>query len=150
MRARRKALGGYVPQRSVRSKPLVANHDELFNEFFEGSDGREVSTTMAFVGMLRKMLKDPEIGKLVVPIVPDEARTFGMESLLRTVGISSSRGQRYDPVDVNTLLYYKEAKDGQILEEGITEAGSMAPFIAAGTAYSTNAKNTISFFFFSY
>ena len=148
IRARRKALGGYVPQRCVRSKPLVANHDELFNEFFEGSDGREVSTTMAFVGMLRKMLKDPEIGKLVVPIVPDEARTFGMESLFRTVGIYSSVGQRYEPVDVNTLLYYKEAKDGQILEEGITEAGSMASFIAAGSAYATHGINTIPFFIY--
>jgi len=148
IRARRKALGGYVPMRSVRSKPLVANHDELFNEFLEGSDGREVSTTMAFVGMLRKMLKDPEIGKLVVPIVPDEARTFGMESLFRTVGIYSSVGQRYEPVDVNTLLYYKEAKDGQILEEGITEAGSMASFIAAGSAYATHGINTIPFFIY--
>ena len=148
IRARRKALGGYVPMRSVRSKPLVASHDELFNEFFEGSDGREVSTTMAFVGMLRKMLKDPEIGKLVVPIVPDEARTFGMESLFRTVGIYSSVGQRYEPVDVNTLLYYKEAKDGQILEEGITEAGSMASFIAAGSAYATHGINTIPFFIY--
>jgi pyruvate dehydrogenase E1 component len=148
IRARRKALGGYVPMRSVRSKPLVANHDELFNEFLEGSDGREVSTTMAFVGMLRKMLKDSEIGKLVVPIVPDEARTFGMESLFRTVGIYSSVGQRYEPVDVNTLLYYKEAKDGQILEEGITEAGSMASFIAAGSAYATHGINTIPFFIY--
>jgi pyruvate dehydrogenase E1 component len=103
---------------------------------------------MAFVGMLRKMLKDPEIGKLVVPIVPDEARTFGMESLFRTVGIYSSVGQKYEPVDVNTLLYYKEAKDGQILEEGITEAGSMASFIAAGTAYSATGINTIPFFIY--
>jgi pyruvate dehydrogenase E1 component len=148
IRARRKALGGYVPTRSIRSKPLAADHDELFNEFLAGSDGREVSTTMAFVGMLRKMLKDPEIGKLVVPIVPDEARTFGMESLFRTVGIYSSVGQRYEPVDVNTLLYYKEAKDGQILEEGITEAGSMASFIAAGSAYATHGINTIPFFIY--
>ncbi len=148
MHARRKALGGYVPQRAVRSKPLVADHDDLFNEFLEGSEGREVSTTMAFVGMLRKMLKDTEIGKLVVPIVPDEARTFGMESLFRTVGIYSSTGQHYEPVDVNTLLYYKEAKDGQILEEGITEAGSMASFIAAGSAYATHGINTIPFFIY--
>src|SRR5579863_860877 len=148
LRARREALGGYTPKRSVRSKPLVANHDELFREFFDGSEGREVSTTMAFVGMLRKMLKDPEIGKLVVPIVPDEARTFGMESLFRTVGIYSSVGQKYEPVDVNTLLYYKEAKDGQILEEGITEAGSMASFIAAGSAYATHGINTIPFFIY--
>src|SRR5437016_2928198 len=148
LRARREALGGYVPKRSVRSKPLVADHDDLFKEFHEGSDGREVSTTMAFVGMLRKMLKDTEIGKLIVPIVPDEARTFGMESLFRTVGIYSSVGQRYEPVDVNTLLYYKEAKDGQILEEGITEAGSMASCIAAGTAYATHGINTIPFFIY--
>ena len=148
LRARREALGGYVPTRSIRSKPIVADHDELFKEFHEGSEGREVSTTMAFVQMLRKMLKDPEIGKLIVPIVPDEARTFGMESLFRTVGIYSSIGQKYEPVDVNTLLYYKEAKDGQILEEGITEAGSMASFIAAGTAYATHGIDTIPFFIY--
>ncbi len=148
LKTRREALGGYMPQRKVRSAPLVADHDELFKEFFEGSEGREVSTTMAFVGMLRKMLKDPEIGKLVVPIVPDEARTFGMESLFRTVGIYSSVGQKYEPVDVNTLLYYKEAKNGQILEEGITEAGSVASFIAAGSAYATHGINTIPFFIY--
>jgi pyruvate dehydrogenase E1 component len=148
LRARREALGGYVPKRSVRSKPIAADHDELFKEFLEGSEGREVSTTMAYVGMLRKMLRDPEIGKLIVPIVPDEARTFGMESLFRTVGIYSSVGQRYEPVDVNTLLYYKEARDGQILEEGITEAGSMASFIAAGSAYATHGINTIPFFIY--
>ncbi|MBZ5701689.1 MAG: pyruvate dehydrogenase (acetyl-transferring), homodimeric type [Acidobacteriia bacterium] len=148
LRARREALGGYVPKRSVRAKPIAAQQDELWKEFFEGSEGREVSTTMAFVRMLNKMLRDPEIGKLVVPIVPDEARTFGMESLFRQVGIYSSVGQLYEPVDVHTLLYYKEAKDGQILEEGITEAGSMASFIAAGSAYATHGINTIPFFIF--
>jgi pyruvate dehydrogenase E1 component len=148
LRARREALGGYTPARKVRSQRLVCDHDELFKEFFDGSEGREVSTTMAYVGMLRKMLRDPEIGKLIVPIVPDEARTFGMESLFRTVGIYSSVGQRYQPVDVNTLLYYKEAQDGQILEEGITEAGSMASFIAAGSAYATYGINTIPFFIY--
>src|SRR5712672_2942127 len=148
LRARRQSLGGYVPTRKVRSKPLVADHDALFREFHTGSDGREVSTTMAFVGMLRQMLLDPEIGKLVVPVVPDEARTFGMESLFRQVGIYSSRGQLYEPVDVHTLLYYKEAKDGQILEEGITEAGSMTSFIAAGSAYATHGINTIPFFIY--
>src|SRR5438094_9985337 len=101
LRARRAALGRYVPKRSIRTKPLLADHDELFKEFLEGSEGREVSTTTAVGGMLRKMLKDPEIGKLIVPIVPDEARTFGMESLFRTVGIYSSSGQKYEPVDVN-------------------------------------------------
>ena len=148
LRERRQALGGYVPTRKARSKPLVADHDTLFREFHAGSEGREVSTTMAFVGMLRQMLRDPEIGKLVVPIVPDEARTFGMESLFRQVGIYSSRGQLYEPVDVHTLLYYKEAKDGQILEEGITEAGSMSSFIAAGSAYATHGINTIPFFIY--
>jgi pyruvate dehydrogenase E1 component len=148
LRARREALGGYTPARKVRSKPLVCDHDELFKEFFDGSEGREVSTTMAYVGMLRKMLKDHEIGKLIVPIVPDEARTFGMESLFRTAGIYSSLGQRYEPVDASTLMYYKEATDGQILEEGITEAGSMASFIAAGSAYATHGINTIPFFIY--
>jgi pyruvate dehydrogenase E1 component len=148
LRARRSDLGGYVPKRSVRAKPLTLAHEDLWQEFLVGSEGREVSTTMAFVSMLRKMLKDPEIGKLVVPIVPDEARTFGMESLFRQVGIYSSVGQLYEPVDVHTLLYYKEAKDGQILEEGITEAGSMSSFIAAGSAYSTHGINTIPFFIF--
>jgi pyruvate dehydrogenase E1 component len=148
LRARRQELGGYVPTRAVRSKPLVADHDALFREFLAGSGEREVSTTMAFVAMLRQMLRDPEIGNLVVPIVPDEARTFGMESLFRQVGIYSSRGQLYEPVDLHTLLYYKEAKNGQILEEGITEAGSMASFMAAGSAYATHGINTIPFFIF--
>src|ERR1700758_1279026 len=148
LRARREELGGYTPKRSIRSKPIAAAHDELFKEFTEGSDEREVSTTMAFVAMLRKMLKDQEIGKLIVPIVPDEARTFGMESLFRTVGIYASGGQKYEPVDMNTLLLYREVKDGQILEEGITEAGSMASFIAAGSAYATHGINTIPFFIY--
>src|SRR6202008_1585103 len=148
LRARREALGGYVPTRSVRSQPLAADHDELFKEFYEGSEGREVSTTMAYVGMLRKMLKDPEIGKLIVPIVPDEARTFGMESLFRTVGIYASGGQKDEPVGMEKLLLHREAKDGQILEEGITEAGSVASFIAAGTAYATHGINTIPFFIY--
>jgi len=148
LRECRARLGGYVPQRKVRAKPLELKDKSLFDEFHTGSEGRDVSTTMAFVGMLRKMLRDPEIGKLVVPIVPDEARTFGMESLFRLVGIYSSQGQLYEPVDMNTLLYYKEAKDGQILEEGITEAGSISSFIAAGTAYATHGINTIPFFIF--
>jgi pyruvate dehydrogenase E1 component len=149
LRARREELGGYVPQRKVRTTPIdVQRHDELFREFHDGSDGREVSTTMAFVAMLRKMLKDPDIGKLIVPIVPDEARTFGMESLFRQVGIYSSVGQKYEPVDSNTLLYYKEAQNGQILEEGITEAGSMGSFIAAGSGYATHGINTIPFFIY--
>ena len=103
---------------------------------------------MVIVHMLSRLMRDPDIGELIVPIVPDEARTFGMESLFRQVGIYSSVGQLYEPVDADTLLYYREAKDGQILEEGITEAGGMSSFIAAGTAYSTHGINTIPFFIY--
>ena len=103
---------------------------------------------MVFVRILAKLLKDKELGKYVVPIVPDEARTFGMEALFRQVGIYSHAGQLYEPVDSASLLYYKEAKDGQILEEGITEAGSMSSFIAAGTAYATHGLNMIPFFIY--
>ncbi|MBI3933847.1 MAG: pyruvate dehydrogenase (acetyl-transferring), homodimeric type [Acidobacteria bacterium] len=145
---RREALGGFIPHRMVRAKPLAAPAIDFFKEFFEGSANREVSTTMAFVRLLTLLLKDPEIGKLVVPIIPDEARTFGMESLFRQVGIYASQGQLYEPVDSDVFLYYREAKNGQILEEGITEAGSMASFIAAGTAYATHGVNTIPFFCF--
>jgi pyruvate dehydrogenase E1 component len=148
LRDRRQALGGYVPSRKVRSEPLKVVPAELFEEFFKGTDGRKASTTMVFVRMLSKMLRDQDIGRLVVPIVPDEARTFGMEALFRAVGIYSHAGQMYEPVDMDTLLYYKEASDGQILEEGITEAGSMSSFIAAGTAYATHGVNTIPFFIY--
>ncbi len=148
MRERRMALGGYVPSRKIRSEPLQAVPGELFDEFHKGTDGRKASTTMVFVRLLSKLLRDKDIGNLVVPIVPDEARTFGMESLFRAVGIYSHAGQVYEPVDMATLLYYKEAADGQILEEGINEAGSMSSFIAAGTAYATHGVNTIPFFIF--
>ena len=145
---RRDALGGFLPHRMVRAKPLSAPPLEFFKEFFEGSASREVSTTMAFVRLLTLLLKDRELGKLIVPIIPDEARTFGMESLFRQVGIYASQGQLYEPVDSDVFLYYREAKNGQILEEGITEAGSMASFIAAGSAYATHGVNTIPFFCF--
>ncbi len=148
MQERRKQLGGYLPERKVRSKPIAPVAESHFQEFFKGTDGREVSTTMVFVRLLSKLLRDPEIGKLIVPIIPDEARTFGMEALFRQVGIYSSVGQLYEPVDMDTLLYYKEAKDGQILEEGITEAGSICSFIAAGTAYANHGINTIPFFIY--
>ena len=148
IRERRKALGGPVPSRSVRVEPLKVGLDALFEEFGKGTDGKKASTTMVFVRILTKLLRDKEIGSLIVPIVPDEARTFGMESLFRAVGIYSHIGQKYDPVDMDTLLYYKEAQDGQILEEGITEAGSMSSFIAAGTAYATHGVNTIPFFIY--
>ena len=145
---RREALGGFLPQRSVDVEPVVAPGRELFEEFMEGTGGREVSTTMVFVSILRKLLRDPVWGKLAVPIIPDEARTFGMEALFRQIGIYSSVGQLYEPVDRDNLLYYRESKEGQILEEGITEAGSMASFIAAGTAYATHGVNTVPFFIY--
>ena len=148
LKKRRKELGGYVPKRIIKSHPVQTPSEETFQEFFTGTNGREVSTTMVFVRMLTKLLKDKEVGKLIVPIVPDEARTFGMEALFRQVGIYSHVGQLYEPVDRDSLLYYKEAKNGQILEEGITEAGSMASFIAAGNAYAVSGINTIPFFVF--
>ena len=145
---RRKSLGGFIPKREVKSPPLKFNTEKLFAEFYEGNGDREVATTMAFVHLLSKLLKDKEIGKYIVPIVPDEARTFGMESLFRQVGIYSHVGQIYEPVDKDSLLYYKEEKNGQILEEGITEAGSISSFIAAGTSYATHGINMIPFFIF--
>jgi pyruvate dehydrogenase E1 component len=148
MQARRKQLGGYMPQRKVSATPIKSVPEAHFEEFYKGTDGREASTTMVFVRLLAKLLRDPELGKLIVPIIPDEARTFGMEALFRQVGIYSSVGQIYEPVDMDTLLYYKEVKNGQILEEGITEAGSMCSFIAAGTAYANHGINTIPFFIY--
>ncbi len=149
MKQRRQQLGGYLPQRRVEAESLgLAGVDEVMGEFHQGSDGRSLSTTMAFVRILTKLLRDKEIGKLVVPIVPDEARTFGMEALFRQVGIYSALGQLYEPIDSDQLLYYKEAKDGQILEEGITEAGSTASFIAAGTAYATHGIPAIPFYIY--
>ena len=145
--ARRRALGGSVPTRRTRMAPLAVPAPESFTEFHSGVN-REVSTTMAFVQILRQLLKDPEIGERIVPIVPDEARTFGMESLFRQYAIYSSSGQLYEPVDAGTLLLYKEAKDGQILEEGITEAGSMCSFTAAGTSYANHGLDTIPFFIY--
>jgi pyruvate dehydrogenase E1 component len=148
LRERRVQLGGFVPTRSETAPPLEMPDDEMFAEFHDGSNGREASTTMVVVRLLSKLLKDPGLGPLIVPIVPDEARTFGMEALFRQVGIYSHVGQRYEPVDKETLLYYKEATEGQILEEGITEAGSICSFIAAGTAYATHGVNTIPLFIF--
>lgn len=148
LRERRKELGGFVPSRSRRKPQIKAPDLADHPEFLEGSGDREVATTMSYVRVLNKLLKDKQLGDLIVPIVPDEARTFGMESLFRTYGIYSSKGQRYEPVDRDTFLYYKEAVDGQILEEGITEAGSMSSFIAAGTAYATHGIDTIPFFTF--
>ena len=145
---RRAALGGPGPQLVERAGPMDPVSTELFAELREGTGDREISLTMAFARLLSRLLRDPEIGDLIVPIVPDEARTFGMEALFRQVGIYAHAGQKYEPVDHATLLYYREAEDGQVLEEGITEAGSIASFIAAGTAYSTRGVNTIPFFIF--
>lgn len=144
----REKLGGYIPSRTIKSEKLKKPSDDIYEEFIKGSGDREVPTTMAFVRMLSKLMRDKNVGDLIVPIVPDEARTFGMEALFRQVGIYSHVGQLYEPVDKDTLLYYKEAKDGQILEEGITEAGAMSSFIAAGTAYATHGINTIPFFIY--
>ncbi len=148
IRQRRESLGGYVPQRQVMAPPLDMPPETLWEEFKKSSGKREFATTMAFVAVMRKLMQDKQIGKLVVPIVPDESRTFGMEPLFRQFGIYSSLGQLYEPVDKDVITYYKEAKDGQILEEGITEAGSMSSFIAAGSAYATHGINTIPFFIY--
>ena len=148
LRSRREALGGPVPERRSRAAPLPEVPAEPFTELHAGTGGREASLTMGFARLLSRLLRDPVVGELIVPIVPDEARTFGMEALFRQVGIYAHAGQLYEPVDHATLLYYREGEDGQILEEGITEAGSMASFIAAGTAYSTRGVNTIPFFIF--
>ena len=146
LRERRKSLGGYMPQRRLEVTPLKTPSEELFEEFYKGTEGRAVSTTMAYVRVLTKLLRDKDIGNLIVPIIPDEARTFGMDGLFQQVGIYSHVGQLYEPVDSDNVMYYKEAKDGQILEEGINEAGSISSFIAAGTAYTSHNINTIPFY----
>ncbi|MBI2568625.1 MAG: pyruvate dehydrogenase (acetyl-transferring), homodimeric type [Candidatus Schekmanbacteria bacterium] len=148
MKRRREVLGGFLPERSPAAPPLEPPGDGELAEFFQGSGGHPVSTTMAFVRLLARLLRHPRIGKLVVPIIPDEARTFGMDALFRQCGIYAAFGQLYEPVDSDTLLYYREAADGQILEEGITEAGATCSFIAAGTAYAAHGINTIPFYIF--
>jgi pyruvate dehydrogenase E1 component len=148
IRERREALGGHLPARYVSVPAFRPPGDDLYKEFTTGTGEREIATTMAMVHLLGKLLADEKLGKYIVPIVPDEARTFGMEVLFRKFGIYSSQGQLYEPVDRESLLYYKEIKEGQILEEGITEAGSLSSFIAAGTAYSSLGVNMVPFFFF--
>ena len=147
MLARRHALGGFLPQRRVAKKAFPQPEPSLYEEFGSGSK-QAVSTTMAFVRLLRKLLRDERIGKRVVPIIPDEGRTFGMESLFPEFKIYAPHGQLYEPVDAAHLLAYREAKDGQILEEGITEAGSMGSFTAAGTSYATHGEPMVPFFVF--
>ena len=148
MHERRRVLGGYLPQRKPAPSTTKAPGPDFIDEFRGGSKEPHPSTTMAFVRLLGKMMKHPEIGKKIVPIVPDEARTFGMESMFRSHGIYASGGQQYKPEDADVLLYYKEAKDGQVLEEGITEGGSMAEFTAAGTAYANYGVDTIPFYIY--
>ena len=145
---RRKQLNGFLPERKVRAQPLNVPADSEYAEFYTGSGGHSMSTTMAAVRLLTKLLRHEGIGKRIVPIIPDEARTFGMDSLFRQIGIYSSKGQLYEPVDRETLLYYNETKDGQILEEGITEAGAMSSFIAAGAAYANLGVNMVPFYFY--
>ncbi|QDV90643.1 Pyruvate dehydrogenase E1 component [Phycisphaerae bacterium RAS2] len=148
LRDQRAKLGGYIPRRVVRAQPLEEPSEKCFNEFYGGSGGREVSTTMAFVRILARLLEDKKVGRLIVPIVPDESRTFGMDALFQKYAIYAHFGQKYEPVDRKQLMYYREETNGQILQEGITEAGSLASFTAAGTAYVTHGVNTIPFFVF--
>jgi pyruvate dehydrogenase E1 component len=147
MLERRATLGGPLPRRVVRSKPLPAPVPAVDAEFAAGST-TPVSTTMVFARLLRNLIRDPELGRRIVPIIPDEARTFGMDPLFKEVGIYAALGQRYDPVDSNLMLSYRESVDGQVLEEGINEAGSMASLQAAGTAYATHGEPMIPFYIF--
>ncbi|HEV2443655.1 MAG TPA: pyruvate dehydrogenase (acetyl-transferring), homodimeric type [Steroidobacteraceae bacterium] len=145
---RRKALGGYLPARRKQAPPLAVPALEAFSAVLEGTGEREISTTMAFVRILTTLLKDKQIGKFIVPIVPDEARTFGMEGLFRQIGIYSSVGQLYTPQDAETLMSYREDKKGQMIEEGINEAGSLCSWIAAATAYSNHGMSMVPFYIF--
>ncbi|HEV7224975.1 MAG TPA: pyruvate dehydrogenase (acetyl-transferring), homodimeric type, partial [Pirellulales bacterium] len=148
LRERREALGGYVPTRVTTPLPIKVPRLDEFPDSLTASGDREVSTTMAFGRHFGRLLKHKDVGRYIVPIIPDETRTFGMEGLFSQCGIYAHTGQLYEPVDSEQLMYYREAKDGQILEEGITEAGSMASFIAAGTAYTTHGINMIPFFIY--
>ena len=148
LKERRKALGGFMPSRPTEHPTISVPPLDDYRKFTGGSEGKQMSTTMGFVRLLTALCRDKQIGKYIVPIVPDESRTFGMEGMFRQVGIYAHAGQLYEPVDSKDLLYYKEAKDGQILEEGITEAGSMSSFNAAGTAYATHGVNMIPFYIY--
>ncbi len=146
---RRKELGGFVPSRVVEAEPLEMPPEDLFDEFIKGTGDRPVTTTMAIVRVIARLLREKEgIGKHVVPIIPDEARTFGMEALFSQFGIYSHVGQLYEPTDAGSLMFYREAISGQIIEEGITEAGSISSFIAAGTSYASHGVNMVPFFIF--
>jgi len=148
MKKRRQELGGFYPKRNKDCQPLQIPDLDIFKQVLEGSNGREISTTMAFVRILTALVKDKRIGKRVVPIVPDEARTFGMEGMFRQLGIYTSEGQKYVPQDRDQIMYYREDKKGQILQEGINEDGAMATWMAAATSYSSNSFPVIPFYVF--
>jgi pyruvate dehydrogenase E1 component len=148
MRAQREKLGGYMPQRQDIAEPLVIPSLDIFSALLKDSGDREFSTTMAFVRILSTLTRDKQIGKNVVPIVPDEARTFGMEGMFRQLGIYSCKGQLYEPMDSDQVMYYREDVKGQILQEGINEAGAMSSWIAAGSAYSSHGINMMPFYIY--
>ncbi|MGV8294162.1 pyruvate dehydrogenase (acetyl-transferring), homodimeric type, partial [Pseudomonas aeruginosa] len=148
LQARRAALGGHIPRRQTQSPRLAPPAVEQWARFALSADGKEMSSTMAIVRMLTALLKDPQVGPRIVPIVADEARTFGMANLFRQIGIYSAQGQLYEPEDIGSVLYYREARDGQILEEGITEAGAISSWTAAGTSYSVNGLPMLPFYIY--
>jgi len=148
MHARREQLGGFLPARRDQAAPLQVPGLDAFQSLLDGSGDKELSTTMAFVRLLTLLVRDKQIGRLVVPIVPDEARTFGMEGMFRQLGIYASQGQLYEPVDSDQVMYYREDKKGQILQEGINEAGAMSSWIAAATAYANHGQSMIPFYIF--
>ena len=143
---RRKALGGFIPQRKVSNEKLKADKDTFVS--FDDAVEREQSTTMIFVRLLTKLLRDKSIGERVVPIVPDEARTFGMDALFRQFGIYSSEGQKYEPEDADKVMFYRESESGIMLEEGINEAGAFSAWLALATSYSNNQLPMIPFYIF--
>ena len=138
LKKRRLALGGYIPERSSFSKPIKTPSNDIFDFMKKSTGEKEMSTTMALVRMLTNLLRDKNVAPRLVPIIPDEARTFGMEGFFQKIGIYAHEGQKYEPEDSAQLSSYKEEKSGQVLEEGINEAGSMASWIAAGTSYSNH------------
>lgn len=148
LKTRRKKLGGYLPARTAHCASIEAPSMDLFDDIMNGTKERQISTTMVMVRILTRLLKDKQLGRFIVPIVPDEARTFGMDGLFKVAGIYSPEGQKYTPVDAETLLPYREAKDGQILQEGICETGAMASFMAAGSAYAVHGLPMIPFYIF--
>ena len=145
---RRKSLGGYIPKRITKAKSIKTPSNDIFQPQLDGTGEREASTTMAFIRMLTSLTRDKQIGKHIVPIVPDEARTFGMEGMFRQIGIYSSKGQLYTPQDADQLMFYKESKEGQILEEGINEAGAYCSWLSAGSSYSNHGIQMVPFYIF--